>query len=154
MDVPFSKTDFACARRVEDLRSGSTPWSNSVLPFFVRLWQISCEPVRPMKKLAILVFGLCAMVCSQPAAKADGLSWGIPLPFPFLFYNFGSGHCKSCENGYSKDNGYSKESGYSGHKCCGVPWWLQYRIDDDCCGCCGTRRRQTTAMPGVGGPQP
>jgi hypothetical protein len=113
---------------------------------------------RPMRKLAIILFALGAILDSQQVAKADGVSWGIPLPFPFLFYKFGSGHCaKSCEPGYSKENGYSKESGYgcSEHKCCGVPWWLQYRIDDDdCCGCCNVRRRQTTAMPGVGGPQP
>jgi len=111
---------------------------------------LSVNFVRPMKKLPTLFFCICALLSTQYPANAQGPSWGIPLPFPFLFYNFGPSHCaRPCENGYSKENGYRKENGYCYHKCCGVPWWLQYRIDDDCCGCC-TRLRQTTSMPGVG----
>ena len=42
-----------------------------------------------MNKLLILLLATCALVLSQLPARAQGVSWGIPLPFPFLFYNFG-----------------------------------------------------------------
>jgi hypothetical protein len=42
-----------------------------------------------MKKLLILLFSVCALVLTQLPAQAQCVSWGIPLPFPFLFYNFG-----------------------------------------------------------------
>ena len=45
--------------------------------------------VRQMKKLLILLFSVCALVLAQVPARAQGVSFGIPLPFPFLFYNFG-----------------------------------------------------------------
>src|SRR5258708_34155739 len=41
-----------------------------------------------MNKLLILLLAICALVLSQLPAQAQGVSWGIPLPFPFLFYNF------------------------------------------------------------------
>jgi hypothetical protein len=41
-----------------------------------------------MKKLQILLLSVCALVLFQFPARAQGVSWGIPLPFPFLFYNF------------------------------------------------------------------
>src|SRR5260370_24454565 len=42
-----------------------------------------------MKKLLILLLSICALVFAQFPARAQGVSFGIPLPFPFLFYNFG-----------------------------------------------------------------
>ena len=42
-----------------------------------------------MNKLLILLLAICALALSQLPARAQGVSWGIPLPFPFLFYNFG-----------------------------------------------------------------
>jgi hypothetical protein len=45
-----------------------------------------------MNKLLILLLSVCALVLTQLPARAQGVSWGIPLPFPFLFYNFGPGY--------------------------------------------------------------
>ena len=43
-----------------------------------------------MKRLLILLFSVCALVfAAQLPARAQGVSYGIPLPFPFVFYNFG-----------------------------------------------------------------
>jgi hypothetical protein len=104
-----------------------------------------------MKKIAVLLFCLCALFGSARPVQAGNVSWGFPLPFPFLFYKFGNKNCaQNTENGYAKDDGYSKESGYratAARKCCGVPWWLQYRVEYDC----DMRLGQTTSMPGVGG---
>jgi hypothetical protein len=57
-----------------------------------------------MKKLLILFLSICALVITQIPAEAGHLSFGIPLPFPFLFYNF----CPQpgYEKGYSKDYYY------------------------------------------------
>ena len=43
-----------------------------------------------MKKilLSFLIVSALALGTQQPA-RADGVSFGIPLPFPFAFYNFG-----------------------------------------------------------------
>ena len=40
-----------------------------------------------MRKLLILLLPLF-LLSTQLSARADGVSFGIPLPFPFLFYNF------------------------------------------------------------------
>ena len=40
-----------------------------------------------MRKLLILLLPLF-LLNTQLSARADGVSFGIPLPFPFLFYNF------------------------------------------------------------------
>jgi len=40
-----------------------------------------------MRKLLILLLPIF-FLSSQITARADGVSFGIPLPFPFLFYNF------------------------------------------------------------------
>jgi hypothetical protein len=42
-----------------------------------------------MNKLLILLLSICALVLTQLPARCQGVSFGIPLPFPFLFYNFG-----------------------------------------------------------------
>jgi hypothetical protein len=41
-----------------------------------------------MKKLLILLLALFFLGAQLPT-HAQGVSFGIPLPFPFLFYNFG-----------------------------------------------------------------
>jgi hypothetical protein len=41
-----------------------------------------------MRRLLILLFPIF-LLSTQLCARADGVSFGIPLPFPFLFYNFG-----------------------------------------------------------------
>jgi hypothetical protein len=54
-----------------------------------------------MNKLLILLLSVCALVLTQRPAQAQGVSWGIPLPFPFLFYNFGPGYySQPYYNGY------------------------------------------------------
>jgi hypothetical protein len=117
-----------------------------------------------MKKILVPLFCACALLGSALPAEAGGVSWGFPLPFPFLFYKFGCGNCNQTNgNGYSKEYAYSKENGgcrpciergYSHgyiteRNCCKPPWWLQYRLEYDC----ETSGGQTTAMPGVGGPR-
>ena len=43
-----------------------------------------------MKRPLILLLPICALVLAgQPPARAQGVSYGIPLPFPFVFYNLG-----------------------------------------------------------------
>ena len=42
-----------------------------------------------MKKSLILLLLVSALVVAPLPARADGISFGIPLPFPFVFYNFG-----------------------------------------------------------------
>jgi hypothetical protein len=43
-----------------------------------------------MKKLLIVLLIICGLVfAAQPPARAQGVSFGIPLPFPFMFYNYG-----------------------------------------------------------------
>jgi|SRR5580700_447626 hypothetical protein len=112
-----------------------------------------------MKKIAVLLFGLCALLGSVHPAEAGNPSWGFPLPFPFLFYKFGHVNCGQT-NGYSKDNGYSKEDAYyhqngpstvSGfptrQSCPCIPQFLLYHVEYDC----NMRLGQTTSMPRVGG---
>ena len=112
-----------------------------------------------MKTIVVLLFGLCAWVGSVHPAEAGDLSWGFPLPFPFLFVKFGHPNCNQTnETGYSKENGYSKAGGYSSaatvagyptrRNCPCIPWWLQYHVEYEC----NNRLGQTTSMPGVGGP--
>lgn len=113
-----------------------------------------------MKKTLILLFCIGAVFGSVRPAEAGGVSWGIPLPFPFLFYKFGCHHCNQTNgNGYSKENAYSKEGGYSyssvasvagyptRRSCPCIPSWLIYHVEYDC----DMRLGQTTSMPGVGG---
>jgi hypothetical protein len=105
-----------------------------------------------MKKIPVLLFSVCALLGSMCPAEAGNVSFGIPLPFPFLFWKPGCGKsAQTAENGYSKESGYSKEGEYTtaNRKCCGIPWWLQYRVEEDC----NMRLGQTTTIPGVGGPQ-
>ena len=64
-----------------------------------------------MKKLLILFLSICALQITQVSAGAGCLSFGIPLPFPFLFYNFGSEYSRpGYEQGYSKDYNYYRPS--------------------------------------------
>ena len=109
--------------------------------------------LRPMKKILVLLFCVCALLGSVRPAEAGNVSWGIPLPFPFLFYKFGCGNC-----GQTNGNGYSKEGGYANttvagfpmrRSCPCIPCWLQYHVEYDC----DMRLGQTTSMPGVGGPR-
>ena len=129
------------------------------LPFLSALCDTGFEPVRPMKKIAVLLFCVCALFGAVNPAAAGNVSWGFPLPFPFLFYKFGCGNSKqTAENAYSKENGYSKDNGYSyataagypARKTCAcIPDWLKYHVEYDC----NMRLGQTTSMPGVGGLQ-
>jgi hypothetical protein len=52
-----------------------------------------------MNKLLIFLLAVCALVLSQVPARAQ-VSWGIPLPFPFLFYNFGPSYDYPYYGGY------------------------------------------------------
>jgi hypothetical protein len=51
-----------------------------------------------MKKSLILLLLIGALVVTPLPARAGGISFGIPLPFPFVFYNFGSD--QPCYGGY------------------------------------------------------
>ena len=47
-----------------------------------------------MKRLLILLVSICALVLTaQLPGRAQGVSYWIPLPFPFVFYNFGPTWC-------------------------------------------------------------
>ena len=48
----------------------------------------------PQMKRPLILLSICALVLvGQLPASAQGVSFGIPLPFPFLFYNLGPGPC-------------------------------------------------------------
>jgi hypothetical protein len=110
-----------------------------------------------MKNIVLLLFCLCTLVGFVRPAEAGNVSFGIPLPFPFLFWKPGCGKCaQTAGNGYSKDNGYSKENGYNyttaagypaRRSCPCIPPWLQYHVEYDC----DMQLNQTTSVPGVGG---
>ena len=76
-----------------------------------------------MKTVLIFFLSICALLMTQLAAGAGGLSFGIPLPFPFLFYKFGAKQCPQpgYEKGYSKD-GYYYQPGCGGPCCGGEDW--------------------------------
>jgi hypothetical protein len=86
-----------------------------------------------MKKLLILFLSICALVITQIPAEAGHLSFGIPLPFPFLFYNF----CRQpgYEKAYSKDYYYYR-SGSNDPWCCHRDW-------------SDPRARRAVVIPGV-----
>jgi hypothetical protein len=44
-----------------------------------------------MKTIVVLLAASGLLLASQRPAQAQ-VSWGIPLPFPFLFYNFDQGY--------------------------------------------------------------
>jgi hypothetical protein len=44
-----------------------------------------------VKTLLVLLAACALLLASQRPAQAQ-VSWGIPLPFPFLFYNFNQGY--------------------------------------------------------------
>jgi hypothetical protein len=55
-----------------------------------------------MKKLLILLLAILFLGAQLPA-HAQGVSFGIPLPFPFMFYNFGPGYStQSYYTGYNR----------------------------------------------------
>jgi hypothetical protein len=63
----------------------------SVFAFEHPLWQVLPVPpggVFSMKKLLIVLLPILFFGAQLPS-QAQGVSFGIPLPFPFLFYNFG-----------------------------------------------------------------
>jgi hypothetical protein len=47
--------------------------------------------INPVKTLQVLLAACALLLASQRPAQAQ-VSWGIPLPFPFLFYNFNQGY--------------------------------------------------------------
>jgi hypothetical protein len=47
--------------------------------------------MNPVKTLLVLLAACGLLLASQRPAQAQ-VSWGIPLPFPFLFYNFNQGY--------------------------------------------------------------
>jgi hypothetical protein len=47
--------------------------------------------VQRMKAFVVLLAASGLLLASQRPAEAQ-VSWGIPLPFPFLFYNFNQGY--------------------------------------------------------------
>jgi hypothetical protein len=69
-----------------------------------------------MNKLLILLLAICALVLSQLPARAQGVSWGIPLPFPFLFYNFGPSYDQPYYGGYYHRSYYGRPY-YYGRGC-------------------------------------
>ena len=90
-----------------------------------------------MKQLLILFLSICALLITQVPAEAGHLSFGIPLPFPFVFYNFGSKYCPQpgYEKGYSKDYYYYRPSS-TGPWCCHGDW-------------SDPRARRAVVIPGV-----
>ena len=134
-----------------------------LLPFLAGLCEYMRDDLRPMKNALILFVSVCAFLSFARPVEAGNVSFGIPLPFPFLFWKPGCGNCaQNNGNGYSKDYGYSKESGYgyqampatvagipTRRSCPCIPSWLQYHVEYDC----NMRLGQTTSMPRVGGPQ-
>jgi hypothetical protein len=105
-----------------------------------------------MKKILVLLFCVGAVLGSVRPAEAGNVSFGIPLPFPFLFYKPGCHNCNQTnENGYSKEGGYSYATTVAGYpirrSCPCIPSWLLYHVEYDC----NMRLGQTTSMPGVGG---
>jgi len=49
--------------------------------------------VNPVKTPLVLLAACGLILASQRPAQAQ-VSWGIPLPFPFLFYNFNQGYAQ------------------------------------------------------------
>jgi hypothetical protein len=75
-----------------------------------------------MKKLLILLFSICALGLAQLPTQAQGVSFGIPLPFPFLFYNFGPTYYAQPYYGgyyyrpyYARPYGYRRPYYYNGY---------------------------------------
>ena len=67
-----------------------------------------------MKKLLILLLPVLFLSTQFPA-HADGVSFGIPLPFPFMFYNFGSDYStQTYYNGYYRPAYYGRPVRYYG----------------------------------------
>jgi hypothetical protein len=71
---------------------------------------ISELKMNPVKTLLVLLATCGLLLASQRPAQAQ-VSWGIPLPFPFLFYNFNQGY-------YSQQLSYGQRAYYSqGYHC-------------------------------------
>jgi hypothetical protein len=47
--------------------------------------------INPVKTFLVMLAACALLFASQRSAQAQ-VSWGIPLPFPFLFYNFNQGY--------------------------------------------------------------
>ena len=82
----------------------------------------------PQMKRPLILLSICALVLvGQLPASAQGVSFGIPLPFPFLFYNFGPTYRAQPDYGtarhlpayWSCPSAYGGWSGYFGPSCCG-----------------------------------
>jgi hypothetical protein len=80
-----------------------------------------------MKRSLILLLSICALVLAgQLPGSAQGVSFGIPLPFPFLFYNLGPHPCYARPVRYYRSAywacpcEYPGFSGYYGPNYCGA----------------------------------
>ena len=51
-----------------------------------------------VKTILVLIAACGLLLASQRPAQAQ-VSWGIPLPFPFMFYNFNQGYYSQPYNG-------------------------------------------------------
>ena len=63
--------------------------------------------MKTVKTLSILLVAGGLVLAFQRPAQAQ-VSWGIPLPFPFLFYNF--------NEGYSSQQPYYRQRVYYGQR--------------------------------------
>jgi hypothetical protein len=64
-----------------------------------------------MKTLLVLLAACGLLLLSQQPARAQ-VSWGFPLPFPFLFYNFHQDYY-----GYGPQPYYGRRAYYSQGRC-------------------------------------
>src|SRR5271166_2938212 len=63
--------------------------------------------VNPVKTPLVLLAACGLILASQRPAQAQ-VSWGIPLPFPFLFYNFNQGYAQPYYGGQRAYYGYRR----------------------------------------------
>ena len=67
-----------------------------------------------MKALVVLLAASGLLLASQCPAQAQ-VSWGIPLPFPFLFYNFNQGY-QQPQPYYGNQRAYYSQPYYGGQR--------------------------------------
>lgn len=71
--------------------------------------------MNPVKTLLVLLAAGSLLLASQRPAEGQ-VSWGIPLPFPFLFYNFNQGY-SSPQPYYGQRVYYGQRSYYRPGNC-------------------------------------
>ena len=70
-----------------------------------------------MKKLLIVLLPILLFSAPLPS-RAQNVSFGIPLPFPFLFYNFGpTYYSQPYYGGYYRRPYYGHRAYYYGRNC-------------------------------------